>query len=78
MYANYDINIKKINDIMDKLVIKSNNQYELKDINKTDLDHLLQDVKLIVKQFYFKSILDFQKLLDMAKASPSIHITHNS
>jgi rRNA pseudouridine-1189 N-methylase Emg1 (Nep1/Mra1 family) len=75
MNANYKNNIASIQKILDKLVIKTNNQFELKDITKKDLDNLIQETKSIIKLFYYKSILDFQKLLDMAKVSPKIHIT---
>jgi hypothetical protein len=75
MHANYQSNIASIQKILDKLVVKSNNQFELRDITKKDLDNLIQETKSIIKLFYYKSILDFQKLLDMAKDAPNIHIS---
>ena len=56
-------------------MVKNGSQYELKDIDKNSLDQIIADIKLKVKVFYIQSIFDFQTLLDLAKATPNIHIT---
>lgn len=76
MYNNYTKSISDIQKIMDRLIYKnSNGQFELKDVDKQELDGIVNEVKLKIKVFYIQSIFDFQNLLDMAKSTPKIHIT---
>lgn len=75
MKTNYSRNVEDINCILHKLVVKVNDIYELKDIDKSTLNKLVDEVSDKVKLFYIQSIFDFQNLLDTAKNTPSIHIT---
>jgi hypothetical protein len=75
MKSNYDINIKSIKAVLDKLVLKNGNgEYILRDIKSTELQYIISDVKLKIKTFYMQSILDFQLLFDTAKTVPNIHM----
>jgi hypothetical protein len=75
MQQNYKTNISNISGLMDKLVVKTGSgQYELRDIGKTELDVIVEDVKSTIKLFYIQSILDFQNLLDIAKNNQNIEV----
>jgi len=75
MHERYQTNIQKVHDILSKLVEKKNSQFTLKDIDKRELDKIIHEIKWHIKQFYLQSIMDFQNILDMAKATPNIHLT---
>jgi hypothetical protein len=75
MHANYKDNVDQIQKLVSQLVSNIEGQYELKDVTKYDLDKIIEQVKLTIKQFYIQSIFDFQNLLDMAKSTPNIHVT---
>lgn len=75
MKATYKANLDSVHAILNTIVEKKHGQFELKDMNKQDLDTAIDKIKWQIKQFYLQSILDFQNLLDMAKESPNIHIT---
>ena len=73
MRSRYNSNIKEIEKIlMHKLVDKHlSGKWALKDINKTELDDIIREVKDKVKVFYLQSISDFQDLLDRIKTFPN-------
>lgn len=75
MKANYKSNLNNVHAILNTIAEIKNGQFELKDMNKQDLDTAIDKIKWEVKHFYLQSILDFQNLLDLAKQSPNIHIT---
>jgi len=75
MHSNYKKSIEDIHKLLDKLVYKNSTQYELSDIDKSALDVIINEIKIKIKAFYIQSIFDYQNLLDMAKATSSIHIT---
>ena len=75
MKTTYKQNLENVYAIVHSIVEKKNGQFELKDINKQDLDAAIDKIKWEIKHFYLQSILDFQSLLDLAKESPNIHIT---
>lgn len=72
MKKNYEENISNIYTLLNKFITPSNGTYILKDIDKTTLDTIIEDVKIKVKVFYIQSIVDFQMLLDQAKLIPNI------
>ena len=74
MQSNYKSNIKAIEALMDRLVSKKGSAYELKDITKYELDAIVNDVKSCVKVFYIQSIMDYQRLLDIAKNIQTIEV----
>lgn len=74
METNYKNNVKAIESIMNRLVIKNGDVYELKDVTKTDLDTIIDDVKSTIKLFYIQSILDYHSLLDIAKNNQNIEV----
>lgn len=74
MQKNYQQNIKAIEALMDRLVAKKGNTYELKDITKYELDDIVNEVKSCVKVFYIQSIMDYQRLLDIAKNIQTIEV----
>jgi len=76
MLTTYEQNVASIYSYLIRMVHKNGHTkiYELKDINKHELDMIIHDIKLKIKEFYIQSIFDFQNLLDMAKTTPNIHI----
>lgn len=74
MQRNYQQNIKVIEGLLDRLIIKKGTKYELKDITKYQLDDLINEVKSSTKLFYIQSIMDYQRLLDIAKNIQSIEV----
>lgn len=73
---NYNKNVESIMKIISKLVNKdSSGKYSLRDIDKRELNVIIDEVKIVVKSFYIQSIFDFQNMLDLAKKTPNIHIT---
>lgn len=73
MKKNYVDNVNAVVGLLDHLVIHTKNGgYELKDIDKTMLDSIIEQVKVRVKTFYIQSIVDFQTLLDKARLIPNI------
>jgi len=76
MLTAYEQNVASIYSYLTRMVHKNSHSkiYELKDINKHELDMIIHDIKLKIKEFYIQSIFDFQNLLDMAKTTPNIHI----
>ena len=70
--ASYHLNLKKINDLLFRLVEKKENIYILKDINKDTLNKLTDDVKLTIQLFFTQSLVDYQNLLDAAHKAPHI------
>jgi hypothetical protein len=70
---NYERNVQKIQALLDHLVIKDGNtNYILKDIDKHKLDDIIYQVKDTIKVFYLQSFVDYQRILDAAKLTPSI------
>ena len=74
MQNNYKDNLKSIESLIDRLVVRKGQKYELRDITKYDLDDIINDVKSTVKIFYIQSIMDYQHLLDIAKNIQSIEV----
>jgi hypothetical protein len=72
MKNNFDKHLENIHQLLYKIV---DAKHELKDIDKDELNIVINDVKTHTKLFYLQSIVDFQNLLDMAKETPNIHIT---
>jgi hypothetical protein len=73
---NYEANISKIITIIQKLVIPNKDgSYTLKDIDKSVLDGIIEEVKVCIKTFYVQSIIDYQNLLDKAKLIPNIQFS---
>lgn len=64
---NYSKNIKQISSLIDMIVIQHNKEYQLKNINSSDLDAIIEKVKSNIKTFYTQSIIDYQNILDTAK-----------
>jgi hypothetical protein len=74
MQSNYKSNVKSIESLMNRLVMKKGTTYELRDITKYELDNIINDVKSTVKLFYIQSIMDYQHLLDIAKNIQTIEV----
>lgn len=76
MQNNYKSNINRVEKLLGLLINRNPNAtYSLKDTTQTDLDKIIADVKDTIKTYYFTSILDFQKLLDIGMNSPNINVT---
>jgi hypothetical protein len=72
---NYQRNVEKIQTLLNHLVIKDgNSNYTLKDIDKLKLDDMIYQVKSTIKAFYLQSFVDYQRMLDAAKLTPSIEL----
>ena len=77
MKTNYNKNIKKVESLLSLLVhIKQRQppQFELRDITKTELDDIANQIKGTITAFYIQSLLDYQNLLDIAKSNHSIQL----
>jgi hypothetical protein len=74
MQNNYKSNLKSIESLINRLVVKTGQNYELRDITKYELDEIIHDVKSTVKIFYIQSIMDYQRLLDIAKTIQNIEV----
>lgn len=75
MKRRYSNSLENIKKILDKLIQKNgNNEYELKDITKNDLDMIVEQTKTHMKVFFMQSIIDFQNILDYAKTIPNISL----
>lgn len=72
MKNNYKSNIGKIENLLYKLTVKNGQTWQLRDLNKKDLDNIANQIKTIIQSFYIQSILDYHILLDMAKTVPNI------
>jgi len=73
MRSRYNTNIRSIENILMKKLVQKHisGKWALKDINKVELDSIIQEVKEKVKVFYLQSISDFQDLLDRIKSFPN-------
>jgi hypothetical protein len=78
MKQNYNNNVKMIETLLNKLVVKKHQGYELRDITKTELDTIVYEVKSTVKTFFIQSIIDFQHLLDMTKTHQIIQLNKDT
>ncbi len=74
MQNNYKDNLKSIENLISRLVVKKGQNYELRDITKYELDDIIYDVKSTVKIFYIQSLMDYQHLLDIAKNIQNIEV----
>lgn len=70
MKKNYDKNISDVEKILNSIVEKSDNKYNLKDITKDELDIIINDVKSKIQLFYIQTIVDYQNLFDHVKKMP--------
>lgn len=75
MYEHYVQNVERILGIVDKLVTKTNDNYELKNISNEELENIVKDVKRTIMIFYIQAIVDFHVILDFAKDMPSIDVS---
>lgn len=76
MKTNYKKNINKIDELLNLLIIKSvDGNYNLRDITKSKLDEIINNVKLSIKLYYIQSLIDYQNLLDLAKKLPNINVS---
>jgi hypothetical protein len=66
MRQNYIRNVDLVLAILGRLIVKDDQQYKLKDIDTTELEAVVHEVKRVVIMFYVQSIVDFQSLLDYA------------
>lgn len=78
MQRNYSNNIKNIEKLLERLVVKKGESYELRDITKFALDKIIHDVKSCVQVFYIQSITDYQVMLDIAKNNQTIQINKDT
>lgn len=74
MQSNYKNNIKAIERLLDRIVVKKSETYVLKDVTKFELDEIINDVKSCVQVFYMQSIADYQHMLDTAKNNQNIQV----
>ena len=75
MQKNYTNNISQIEKLLGLLIIKGPNEaFYLRDTTQVDLNKIIVDVKDVIKTYYFNSILDFQKLLDLGMKTPNINV----
>lgn len=72
MKNNYKSNISKIENLLYKLTVKNGKTWQLRDLNKKDLDTIAYQIKTTIQSFYIQSILDYHILLDLAKTVPNI------
>jgi hypothetical protein len=75
MKENYKNNISNIQRLLNMLVTKNaNGDFELKDVSQQELNDVIENVKTTIKTYYIQSILDYQLLLDIGKATPNINM----
>jgi hypothetical protein len=75
MKENYKNNISNIQRLLNMLVTKNaNGDFELKDVSQHELDNVIENVKTTIKTYYIQSIMDYQILLDIGKATPNINM----
>lgn len=73
MLKNYRANVSGIHTILNKLVVKTKDgSFELKEIGADELETIIGEVKDKCKMFYLQSIIDFQNMLDKARAVETI------
>lgn len=72
MQKNYKTNVASIESILTRLVVYKNSKWVLKDLTSNDLDEIINNTKICIKQFYLQSIIDFQILLHLAKTTPNL------
>jgi hypothetical protein len=78
MQKNYKNNVKNVENLLNRLVARSGDTYELKDITKQELDSIVNEVKSTIKVFFIQSIMDYQHLLDLAKNNQTIQINKDT
>lgn len=78
MQKNYKNNVKNVESLLNRLVSKSGDTYELRDITKQELDSIVDEVKSTIKVFFIQSIMDYQHLLDLAKNNQTIQINKDT
>ena len=71
--ADYAKSIKKVVEILGKLIYKKGTTYYLYNIDSTTLTPIIQKLKREIALFYQQSIINYYSLLDFAKTLP--HIT---
>lgn len=76
MKSNYQANIKAVEKLLQSLVVKNKiGEYELKDLDKDELDGIISKVKKTIQLYYIQSILDYQNLLDLCKKIPNVNVS---
>lgn len=78
MQTNYKNNIKSIESLLNRIVVKKGLKHELRDITKFELDSIIADTKSCIQVFYLQSIIDYQHMLDIAKNNQTIQINKDS
>lgn len=77
MVHKYRMNMKAIQDILQEVVIVTNDGYELRDIDSTKLDDIIHRTKMNIRIFYMESILQYQCLLDNIKNIATVKVSIN-
>lgn len=76
MRSNYQANIKSVEKLLQLLVMKGKDGlYELKDLDRVELDNVISKVKKTIQLYYVQSILDYQNLLDLCKKIPNVNVS---
>lgn len=76
MRAHFQANLRAIEKLLSMMVTKkAAGEYELRDLTKTDLDHIIERVKKVIQAYYLQSILDYQNLLDLCKTIPNVNVS---
>ena len=78
MQTNYKNNIKSIEALLNRIIVKKGLKHELRDITKFELDSIVADTKSCIQVFYLQSIIDYQHMLDIAKNNQTIKINKES
>jgi hypothetical protein len=68
LHKRYAENVRDVEALLARLVAKKKTgAYELRVISDAELDAIVADVKSIVAKFFLASVLDYQRLLDVAR-----------
>lgn len=81
MTDNYEANLREVEGLLSRLVQQqkapgdgAEDAFVLRDIDDEALDRIVTDTKRTVTRFYLQSLIDFQRLLHVAKSTKSITV----
>jgi hypothetical protein len=77
MWDNYNKNISKMMNVLEKMTVKVGHGYRLKNLTSKELEDIIKEVKHHIIVFYVQSIVDYQALLDYCKKIDSIRVSKN-
>jgi hypothetical protein len=78
MRERFTKNIKRVENIVHRLVTKTSDGFELNNISSTQLNEIIEETKICIRLFMIQSLFDYNHLLNKVKNIPNVKVSVNS